>query len=100
MSDPEDDPGEPNWRDDAWYQRLRDIDRAGLMWEWNRRDPSYVAWHTRASRATRGAPAVAPLEWGLHFRRRPSQGSAACAHHMARRNGSRHPARDGDAMRR
>ncbi|WP_420822556.1 transcriptional regulator domain-containing protein [Sphingomonas gei] len=43
------------------------------MWEWLRRDPSYVAWYTRASTATRGAsglaPGADPVLWGIHFRR-------------------------------
>jgi hypothetical protein len=69
--------GEPtshDWRDRRRYTALRGIDRAGMMWEWLRRDPGYVAWYTRASLATRGAAASAedraddPLPWGLHFR--------------------------------
>src|SRR5690606_13670172 len=62
-----------DWRDARSYARLRGIDRAGLMWEWLRRDPGYVAWHTRASTATRGAsglaPGADPVLWGIHFRR-------------------------------
>lgn len=33
------------WRDAERYSRLRGIDRAGLMWEWLRRDPSHIAWY-------------------------------------------------------
>ena len=58
----------PDWRDAAGYARLRGIDRAGLMWEWVRRDPDYIAWHVRASSVTRGVRPE-PLAWGLHFRR-------------------------------
>lgn len=63
-----------HWRDGARYARLHGIDRAGLMWEWLRRDPDYIAWYTQASRATRGAagsdrsPLPDPAKWGLHFR--------------------------------
>ncbi|WP_449474629.1 transcriptional regulator domain-containing protein [Sphingobium chungangianum] len=60
----------PDWRDPAPYRRLRGIDRAGLLWEWLRRDPAYVAWYTSASKATRDHGGQAdPLIWGLHFRR-------------------------------
>ncbi|WP_367179702.1 DUF6499 domain-containing protein [uncultured Sphingomonas sp.] len=63
-----------DWRDDQVYARLAGIDRAGLMWEWLRRDPGYIAWHARASVVTRGhasgdVPDVDPIQWGLHFRR-------------------------------
>lgn len=54
------------WRESTAYARLRGIDRAGIMWEWLRRDPDYVAWHARASSVTRGS--ADPLAWGLHFR--------------------------------
>ena len=55
-----------DWRDPAPYDALRGIDRAGLMWEWLRRDPGYVAWYTCASTATRRVGDALP--WGLHFR--------------------------------
>ena len=67
------DQGAERWRDERGYTRLREIDRAGLMWEWLRRDPDYIAWYARASQATRGSlnagPAIEPIQWGLHFRR-------------------------------
>lgn len=56
----------PDWRDPAPYVALRGIDRAGLMWEWLRRDPGYVGWYTQASTATLGTGDALP--WGLHFR--------------------------------
>ncbi|WP_373278325.1 transcriptional regulator domain-containing protein [Sphingomonas pituitosa] len=40
----------PDWRDDAPYRALAGIDRAGLAWEWLRRDPSYAAMATRLGR--------------------------------------------------
>ncbi|WP_408015290.1 transcriptional regulator domain-containing protein [Sandaracinobacteroides hominis] len=55
------------WRDAAPYARMQRIDRAGIMWEWLRRDPNYVAWHIQASTSTRGA-IPAPVAWGLLFR--------------------------------
>ena len=54
------------WRESTAYARLRGIDRAGIMWEWLRRNPDYIAWHARASSGTRGR--VDPRAWGLHFR--------------------------------
>jgi hypothetical protein len=50
--------GYGDW-DGRSYARLRGIDRTGLMWEWLRRDPDYVVWHTQASTATRGTKGVA-----------------------------------------
>jgi hypothetical protein len=71
-----------DWRNAAGYARLRGIDRAGLMWEWLRRDPDYIAWHVRASTATRGTDSE-PLLWGLHFRRASEPRSARGPDHLA-----------------
>ncbi|QCI78806.1 hypothetical protein E6W36_01835 [Hankyongella ginsenosidimutans] len=62
-------PHGPDWRNGDDYARLRGIDRAGLMWEWLRRVPGYVAWYTRASTATRGVlPTIDdPAQWGFTF---------------------------------
>lgn len=87
--------GQHDWRDAARYSRLRGIDRAGLMWEWLRRDPNYIAWYARASRVTRGTEN--PLRWGLHFRRRPPSRRAGGHGHLERRIRPRHAARGGDA---
>lgn len=54
------------WRDGRFYAGLKGIDRAGLMWEWLRRDSGYIAWHADARASTHG-PADAG-RWGLHFR--------------------------------
>ncbi len=54
------------WRGSARYDALRGIDRAGLMWEWLRRDEDYIAWYATASRSTRATGT--PAWWGLHFR--------------------------------
>lgn len=64
---------QPDWRFKDYYTRLRGIDRAGLMWEWLRRDPDYGAWQARATVVTGGDRPIADLGsgrlWGLHFRR-------------------------------
>ena len=37
--------GLPDWQDGEPYSVLHSLDRAGLMWEWLRRDPNYRdAW--------------------------------------------------------
>lgn len=61
----------PDGTDRARYLYLRDVDRAGLMWEWLRRDPAYVGWYLRAADATRGT-APAPLRWRLWFAEDPA----------------------------
>ncbi|WP_353850748.1 DUF6499 domain-containing protein [Sphingomonas sp.] len=89
------DEGAERWRDGSRYTRLRGIDRAGLMWEWLRRDPDYIAWYARASRATRGrpAPGLEPAQWGLHFRRESGPRSARGPDHLACRSRPWHAAR-------
>ncbi|WP_221414700.1 transcriptional regulator domain-containing protein [Sphingobium lignivorans] len=65
----------PDWRSGAPYCALEGIDRAGLAWEWLRRDPGYVAsWHGFGGTSAPGTQ-VFPLQadasarpWGLHFR--------------------------------
>ncbi|AOR76392.1 transcriptional regulator domain-containing protein [Novosphingobium resinovorum] len=59
--------GLPDWRDADAYKSLLAIDRAGLMWEWLRRDPGYAEWYLEASRATTGTQPDASA-WGAHFR--------------------------------
>jgi hypothetical protein len=66
--------GRPDWRDSAPYRALAGIDRAGLAWEWLRRDPDYAALSTRLRGV--GARPVDHLEleadaraFGLCFRR-------------------------------
>ncbi|WP_405053303.1 transcriptional regulator domain-containing protein [Sphingomonas sp. BE137] len=66
------------------------------MWEWLRRDPDYIAWHVRASTATRGVSRD-PLQWGLHFRGESEPRCARGPDHLACRSRSgndcrrRHP---------
>lgn len=58
--------GFPDWRDGTAYRRLADIDRTGLMWEWLRRDPAYIAAYACAG-AQENADAAEAARWGLHF---------------------------------
>ncbi|WP_443189667.1 transcriptional regulator domain-containing protein [Novosphingobium sp. Rr 2-17] len=61
-----------NWRDTSPYDDLSGVDRAGLMWEWLRRDPAYVEWYACASGVTRsGSCGEVVRQWGLHFPRGP-----------------------------
>ncbi len=76
------------WRDSRTYARLRGVDRAGLMWEWLRRDPGYIAWYAQASAVTRGSaglnPAVEdPHLWGVHFRRKSGGRGPGRPDHLA-----------------
>ncbi|WP_424141287.1 transcriptional regulator domain-containing protein [Sphingosinicella ginsenosidimutans] len=89
------------WRDGRRYSGLRGIDRAGLMWEWLRRDPGYIAWYARASEATRGhaATEIEPVQWGLHFRRASGPRSTRGPDHLACRSRPRHAARHRGAVR-
>ncbi|WP_442947384.1 transcriptional regulator domain-containing protein [Novosphingobium sp.] len=58
-----------DWRDPERYRALAGMDRAGLAWEWLRRDPAYVEWYASASELTRsGWDGGAARAWGLHFR--------------------------------
>src|SRR3546814_1849737 len=87
-----------DWRDPQFYARLGGIDRAGLMWEWLRRDADYIAWHTRASSATRGVDAGSaidsdPTQWGLHFRRASGSRGTRGPDHLACRSRSCHARR-------
>lgn len=68
-----------DWRDVTRYRDLIGIDRAGLMWEWLRRDLAYVAWYARTSTIARGglAKSVPPavrdaLSWGLYLAEDPA----------------------------
>lgn len=61
----------PDGADPELYLYLRDVDRAGLMWEFLRRDPNYIGWFVRASRITRGDPPV-PKRWGLLLAENPA----------------------------
>jgi hypothetical protein len=64
------------WQEPEAYRSLAKIDRAGMMWEWLRRDPGYVEWHGVASKLTSGAAIQADQAWGLHFRRGSSHRGA------------------------
>lgn len=55
--------GLPDWHNPAPYTALVGIDRAGLMWEWLRRDPAY-----RSGFAEHGHSAGFAKQWALCFR--------------------------------
>lgn len=69
-----------DWQNPHAYQALAQMDRAGLMWEWLRRDPAYRAVSGSvppvAAEAVDGIEVIKlskpsrALRWGLHFRRR------------------------------
>lgn len=63
-------PRRPDWRSPSDYENLRQLDRAGLAWEFLRRDPEYQKDFARTFDATsREAIAIAE-RWGLCFRMR------------------------------
>lgn len=65
------------WHDAKAYSALLHYDRALLMWEWLRRDPSYRIYHATLNRPDRDLKnnidvihAQSPRRgdnWGLHF---------------------------------
>ena len=67
-----------NWHDPAAYQYLAQMDRAGLMWEWLRRDAAYrslsgsiapISFEYLDGLRLIKLPAISSaLRWGLHFR--------------------------------
>ncbi|UYY57154.1 transcriptional regulator domain-containing protein [Sphingomonas sp. S2-65] len=66
--------GRPDWRNSAPYRALAGIDRAGLAWEWLRRDPAYAALSARLRRGGVGLQPHLEMEadaraFGLCFRR-------------------------------
>jgi hypothetical protein len=75
-------PARPDWRDEAQYRHLLDVDRPGWAWEWLRRKPGYVKEErdapapeidvSAASCTTilRCPPQRRGGSWGLCFRRR------------------------------
>jgi hypothetical protein len=66
--------GHQNWQDPTHYRALAGVDRAGIMWEWLRRDPAYIDWYEKASQTTCGSPppgSGSPSFWGLNFAESP-----------------------------
>jgi hypothetical protein len=67
-----------DWRTEANYRSLVGLDRAGLAWEWLRRDPAYAAASAAIDRRhhvgssgfviTDAAEASWSARWGIHFR--------------------------------
>lgn len=79
-----------DWLNEAAYQQLDGIDRAGIMWEWLRRDARYVNWHRRTVNP-RLAQSSDATQWGLHFRRTSGRRGAERAADLVRATRSRRP---------
>lgn len=67
-----------DWRDEGTYRDLARLDRSGFAWEYLRRNPDYRQEKPPGTKAVArqvdgvrviDAPAVAPVAWGLRFRR-------------------------------
>ncbi|MFL0415730.1 transcriptional regulator domain-containing protein [Sphingomonas sp. 179-A 2A2 NHS] len=91
----------PDWRDSAPYRALIGIDRAGLAWEWLRRDPAYAALSARLRGADVSGDAHLQMEagaraFGLCFRRRRCAACSSGAALMACRPRSVRTAGAGD----
>lgn len=62
----------PDWREEAAYEPLLPVARAGFAWEWLRRDPAYraAAGAALARRSEEGGASAgadeAAARWGLH----------------------------------
>ncbi|WP_370516063.1 transcriptional regulator domain-containing protein [Novosphingobium sp. Gsoil 351] len=79
----------PNWRNSSAYSWLTGADRASLMWEWLRRDETYLAWHIKATAATGGGvlpTAAEARHWGVHFRGGSDDLGPRCPDHLERRS--------------
>ncbi len=64
-------PRRPDWRSPSNYDYLEQLDRAGMAWEFLRRNREYRKDFVRILDATaREATAIAE-RWGLSFRLRP-----------------------------
>ena len=84
-----------NWLDPAPYEALTGIDRAGLMWEWLRRDPKYRTASDKIEptvleirdgfKIIRQPADSCAANWGLHFCRDGRYRHKVCGHHVARR---------------
>jgi hypothetical protein len=81
-----------DWRTEADYRLLGGLDRAGLAWEWLRRDPAYVAATTTVGLHDKDptdpviVDAAEPSwssHWGIHFRGTVGSASAVGADSLA-----------------
>ena len=78
-----------DWRMEGNYRPLIGLDRAGLAWEWLRRDPAYVeasaVRNCGVSRSviTDAAEPSWSARWGIHFRGRAGSACASGTHSLA-----------------
>ena len=74
--------GKPDWRSSSTAEALNQLDRAGLAWEFLRRNPEYQGDYGNLpphAEETDPATIATGVRWGLCFRmqpRAPSSGSA------------------------
>ena len=61
----------PDWRSPSNYDYLEQLDRAGMAWEFLRRNREYRKDFVRILDATVREAAAIAQRWGLSFRLRP-----------------------------
>jgi hypothetical protein len=64
-------PRRPDWRSPSNYDYLEQLDRAGMAWEFLRRNREYRKDFVRILDATVREAAAIAQRWGLSFRLRP-----------------------------
>lgn len=67
-------PSRPDWRILSDYDYLNQLDRAGLAWEFLRRNPEYRKDFAKIIDVTSPDAMVIAERWGLCFRLRPISG--------------------------
>jgi hypothetical protein len=72
-------PSRPDWRSSSAADHVNQLDRAGIAWEFLRRNPQYREDYRRIPRGAASTdPAAAAIgkQWGLSFRLRPQPAGA------------------------
>jgi hypothetical protein len=100
--------GIPDWYDASAYARLLEVERAGLAWEWLRRQHTYAAAARAARHVQSGASGLEDrraLAWNLHAFENPDRAApdarpiwAAAAHPWTVRAHATGSRLDGDAF--